>query len=638
MIQFVLGIPDQEKPAPGAVVMVPTWVDALRRYVPRALTGSLLSGLTPALLTFGAADGSLTQSALVSWNGSELTVNADANGNHTLGRGKVGSFVASDTFGFAHFDHATLTGFGFCQVAAGDTYFNAASGRSLFLQTNNVTVATITAASVTLAQSLAVNTASGSALSMDLTDTALSRTVAVARYNSSATSHTSAGILDIISGATTSADILLRMRTSGVNRHMFYADGSASSTGTFTLSAAAGTTLVVSSTAQATAATASGCATFSGGVGIAKDLFVGGNNWCQNTGTTANFFIQNSTSGYTGVDGLFLQLDGVNANVWNGENGFMAFATNNAERMRIAAAGGVSLGTASPLTISSTTASTSPTTGALIVAGGIGSNGKIYSSDRFAVSGSSAGNYSLYCEVSGAGANPMFATQINGVMYWGAGGASATDITLQRGGAGLLNLNIGRFSLSDTTASTTTATGALVVAGGVGVGGALNIGSASVATGLTVTASTTAFLATVSDAGTTNTPSTFVIDHTSSGTPAAGFGHNLFFSAKSSTTNTQRIAVFQSVWADATHASRKGRMILYASDASNERECVRIEASGTAPMIGFLGAAAVARPLMAAASGSATRTTFDTTTVTTAQLAERVKALIDDLRAFGLEG
>ena len=39
-----------------------------------------------------------------------------------------------------------------------------------------------------------------------------------------------------------------------------------------------------------------------------------------------------------------------------------------------------------------------------------------------------------------------------------------------------------------------------------------------------------------------------------------------------------------------------------------------------------------------AATGTATRTTFDTTTVTTAQLAERVKALIDDLITHGLIG
>lgn len=38
---------------------------------------------------------------------------------------------------------------------------------------------------------------------------------------------------------------------------------------------------------------------------------------------------------------------------------------------------------------------------------------------------------------------------------------------------------------------------------------------------------------------------------------------------------------------------------------------------------------------VAAATGTATRTAFDTTTVTTAQLAERFKALVDDLQASG---
>jgi hypothetical protein len=50
-----------------------------------------------------------------------------------------------------------------------------------------------------------------------------------------------------------------------------------------------------------------------------------------------------------------------------------------------------------------------------------------------------------------------------------------------------------------------------------------------------------------------------------------------------------------------------------------------------------MGATPVTRTSLAAATGTATRTTFDTTTVTTQQLAERVKALIDDLRAYGLE-
>lgn len=40
----------------------------------------------------------------------------------------------------------------------------------------------------------------------------------------------------------------------------------------------------------------------------------------------------------------------------------------------------------------------------------------------------------------------------------------------------------------------------------------------------------------------------------------------------------------------------------------------------------------------AAATGTSTRSAFDTSTVTTTQLAERVKALLDDLTAHGLIG
>jgi hypothetical protein len=40
----------------------------------------------------------------------------------------------------------------------------------------------------------------------------------------------------------------------------------------------------------------------------------------------------------------------------------------------------------------------------------------------------------------------------------------------------------------------------------------------------------------------------------------------------------------------------------------------------------------------AAPTGTATRTSFDTATATTTQLAERLKALIDDLTTHGLIG
>ena len=52
--------------------------------------------------------------------------------------------------------------------------------------------------------------------------------------------------------------------------------------------------------------------------------------------------------------------------------------------------------------------------------------------------------------------------------------------------------------------------------------------------------------------------------------------------------------------------------------------------------LGFYGSAGATRQTYGAPTGTATRTTFATGSVTLVQLAERVKAIIDDLRAMGL--
>ena len=61
-------------------------------------------------------------------------------------------------------------------------------------------------------------------------------------------------------------------------------------------------------------------------------------------------------------------------------------------------------------------------------------------------------------------------------------------------------------------------------------------------------------------------------------------------------------------------------------------------ASGNAYQVAGTQVVTSRRTGWGAPTGTATRTTFDTATVTTAQLAERVKALIDDLAAHGLIG
>lgn len=83
--------------------------------------------------------------------------------------------------------------------------------------------------------------------------------------------------------------------------------------------------------------------------------------------------------------------------------------------------------------------------------------------------------------------------------------------------------------------------------------------------------------------------------HNSSGTPGTNFGMTFRYFLKDSTTDDQIAARMYVDWASATHGSVRGRIILAPADTAGERECLRVEASGSAASIGFLGAAAVVR-------------------------------------------
>jgi hypothetical protein len=107
---------------------------------------------------------------------------------------------------------------------------------------------------------------------------------------------------------------------------------------------------------------------------------------------------------------------------------------------------------------------------------------------------------------------------------------------------------------------------------------------------------------TVTDTGTTNIPAVLILRHRTSGTPAAGFGTALSLLAHSST-NADR-AQFQVLasWATATDGTRKAQVRQFVFDTAG-REFLRGEASGTAAMIGVLGAAASARINVTGAKG-----------------------------------
>jgi hypothetical protein len=108
----------------------------------------------------------------------------------------------------------------------------------------------------------------------------------------------------------------------------------------------------------------------------------------------------------------------------------------------------------------------------------------------------------------------------------------------------------------------------------------------------TITGSLTA---TVTDAATTTDTTVLTLGHNTSGTPGVNFGTTLLMTGESTTTPDRSIAALVSRWATATDASRKGRLDFFVYDTA-ARFAMRLETNGTAPMIGFLGAAAVSRP------------------------------------------
>lgn len=90
--------------------------------------------------------------------------------------------------------------------------------------------------------------------------------------------------------------------------------------------------------------------------------------------------------------------------------------------------------------------------------------------------------------------------------------------------------------------------------------------------------------------------------HNSTGTPGPGMGIIFLLGGETDTTENQSMFQIDSKWVVATHASRTARAIFSVFDTA-AREAFRIEASGTAAMIGFLGANAITRPTVLGSRG-----------------------------------
>lgn len=136
--------------------------------------------------------------------------------------------------------------------------------------------------------------------------------------------------------------------------------------------------------------------------------------------------------------------------------------------------------------------------------------------------------------------------------------------------------------------------------------GGINVGAASGAAAGQVKAQGSAALllsATVEDAVTNAATRVLGLTHNSTGTPAAGFGGSIRFGLETTTTADQLAAEIVAQWATATHASRAGALVFQAADSAGVREGLRIEASGSAALLGFFGAGAVAKPTVTGSRG-----------------------------------
>jgi len=168
----------------------------------------------------------------------------------------------------------------------------------------------------------------------------------------------------------------------------------------------------------ASTSTTTGALQVAGGVGVAGALYAGGGLYGtgQVEAIAADSFLalragstlQGYLRGFSASSEIYL---------YNVLNGPLFLGTNTATRITISGSGGVTFGTASPLTLNATTASTSTTTGALQVAGGVGVAGALFVGGNIVSTG--AGTHYLAADATSAGSATLYLKSTSGASYIG---------------------------------------------------------------------------------------------------------------------------------------------------------------------------------------------------------------------------
>lgn len=96
------------------------------------------------------------------------------------------------------------------------------------------------------------------------------------------------------------------------------------------------------------------------------------------------------------------------------------------------------------------------------------------------------------------------------------------------------------------------------------------------------------------DTATNSLTTVQTVGHNSSLSPVTGFGGRHRWQLEDDTSPDQNAFDWEWFWTDATHATRKSRMVGHVYDTA-AREWIRVEGDGSAARVGVLGAAAVVR-------------------------------------------
>ncbi len=240
--------------------------------------------------------------------------------------------------------------------------------------------------------------------------------------------------------------------------------------------------------------TATGAIVTAGGVGIAKNLNVGGSAVVSTdlavvgqTSTTGVVIMGNDTQSADAYSGALTVAGGAGVAKNLNVGGNVAITGTLSTTGALSQAGLVS--------ITNDTQSTTTTNGSIVTAGGVGIAKNINVGGNAAVAGSFAltGSATLTGDVSNISITDSSSTTTGAIVTAGGvgiakslnvGGAAALGSTLSITGA---TTATGAVSIDNATASSSATTGALKVAGGVGIAGALNVGStAAVSSDLSV--------------------------------------------------------------------------------------------------------------------------------------------------------